>query len=40
MKFLSRSKYLTLGFMTPILEELTCQLKYFTRQNDKVGRSK
>ncbi|CAG8838197.1 9822_t:CDS:1, partial [Cetraspora pellucida] len=32
-QFLSRSKYPTLGFMTPILEELACQLRYFIRQN-------
>ncbi|CAG8810944.1 1518_t:CDS:2, partial [Cetraspora pellucida] len=32
-QFLSRSKYPTLGFMTPILEELARQLRYFIGQN-------
>ncbi|CAG8662774.1 18110_t:CDS:2, partial [Gigaspora rosea] len=32
-QFLSGSKYPTLGFMTPILEELARRLRYFTGQN-------
>ncbi|CAG8734679.1 22338_t:CDS:2 [Cetraspora pellucida] len=35
-QFLSGSKYLTLGFITPMLEELVRWLKYFTDQNDEV----
>ncbi|CAG8822373.1 34779_t:CDS:2, partial [Gigaspora margarita] len=35
-QFLSGSKYPTLGFMTPMLEELICRLKYFTGQNDEA----
>ncbi|CAG8747869.1 102_t:CDS:2, partial [Gigaspora rosea] len=35
-QFLSGSKYPTLGFMTPMLEELARQLKHFTGQNDEV----
>ncbi|CAG8623251.1 18842_t:CDS:2 [Gigaspora rosea] len=35
-EFLSGSKYPTLGFMTPMLEELACRLKYFTGQNDEA----
>ncbi|CAG8743859.1 12235_t:CDS:1, partial [Cetraspora pellucida] len=34
-KFLNKSKYSILGFMTPMLEELAYWLKYFTRQNNK-----
>ncbi|CAG8641252.1 24098_t:CDS:2 [Cetraspora pellucida] len=33
IQFLSGSKYPILGFMTPILEELACQLRYFIGQN-------
>ncbi|CAG8809786.1 22461_t:CDS:2 [Cetraspora pellucida] len=32
-QFLSRSKYPTLGFMTPILKKLAHQLRYFIEQN-------
>ncbi|CAG8786659.1 8717_t:CDS:2, partial [Gigaspora rosea] len=35
-EFLSGSKYPTLGFMTPMLEELAHRLKYFTGQNDEA----
>ncbi|CAG8836182.1 25049_t:CDS:1, partial [Cetraspora pellucida] len=35
-QFLSRSEYPTLGFMTPMLEELTCQLRQFTEQSYKA----
>ncbi|CAG8817055.1 7664_t:CDS:2, partial [Cetraspora pellucida] len=35
-QFLSGSEYPTLGFMTPILEELTHQLRQFTRQSYKA----
>ncbi|CAG8763434.1 39898_t:CDS:1, partial [Gigaspora margarita] len=35
-QFLNGSKYPTLGFMTPMLEELACQLKYFTGQNEEA----
>jgi|GEM_PF-1403063 len=35
-EFLSGSKYPTLGFMTPMLEELARRLKYFTGQNDEA----
>ncbi|CAG8824173.1 43944_t:CDS:2, partial [Gigaspora margarita] len=34
MQFLSGSKYPTLGFMMPILEELARRLRYFNRIND------
>ncbi|CAG8776318.1 17242_t:CDS:1, partial [Acaulospora morrowiae] len=34
--FLSGSKYPTLGFMTPILEELARRLKFFTGQKEKA----
>ncbi|CAG8457887.1 16116_t:CDS:2 [Gigaspora rosea] len=36
-QFLSGSKYSTLGFMIPILEELARQLKYFTGQNKEAN---
>ena len=35
-QFLSRFKYPTLGFMTPILEELARQLRYFMRKSNKA----
>ncbi|CAG8827523.1 16393_t:CDS:2, partial [Gigaspora margarita] len=35
-QFLSGSKYLTLGFMTPMLEELAYWLKYFTGYNEEA----
>ncbi|CAG8615911.1 17275_t:CDS:2, partial [Gigaspora rosea] len=35
-QFLSGSKYPTLGFMTPMLEELAHRLKYFTGQNEEA----
>ncbi|CAG8853028.1 38169_t:CDS:2, partial [Gigaspora margarita] len=35
-QFLSGSKYPTLGFMTPMLEELAHQLKYFTGHNEEA----
>jgi hypothetical protein len=35
-QFLSGSKYPTLGFMTPMLEELARRLKYFNGQNNQV----
>ncbi|CAG8851908.1 5163_t:CDS:2, partial [Gigaspora margarita] len=35
-EFLSGSKYPTLGFMIPILEELARRLKYFTGQNEEA----
>ncbi|CAG8822318.1 17172_t:CDS:2, partial [Cetraspora pellucida] len=36
MQFLSRSEYPTLGFMTPMLEELTHRLRQFTGQSYKA----
>ncbi|CAG8814892.1 1028_t:CDS:2, partial [Cetraspora pellucida] len=36
MQFLSGSEYPTLGFMTPMLEELTHRLRQFTRQSYKA----
>ncbi|CAG8492855.1 2695_t:CDS:2, partial [Gigaspora rosea] len=36
MQFLSESKYPILGFMTPMLEELARQLKYFTGHNEEA----
>ncbi|KAF0474831.1 zinc finger bed domain-containing protein 1-like [Gigaspora margarita] len=35
-QFLSGSKYPTLGFMTPMLEELARRLKYFTGHNEEA----
>ncbi|CAG8835826.1 3588_t:CDS:2, partial [Cetraspora pellucida] len=35
-QFLSRSEYPTLGFMTPMLEELTRRLRQFTGQSYKA----
>ncbi|CAG8819460.1 3899_t:CDS:2, partial [Cetraspora pellucida] len=35
-QYLSGSKYPILGFLTPILEELTCQLRYFTEKSNKA----
>ncbi|CAG8652875.1 43728_t:CDS:2 [Gigaspora margarita] len=35
-QFLSGSKYPTLGFMTPMLEELAHRLRHFTGQNDEA----
>ncbi|CAG8810741.1 8190_t:CDS:1, partial [Racocetra fulgida] len=36
-QFLSGSKYSILGFMTPMLEELACQLKHLTELNNKAS---
>ncbi|KAF0552081.1 hypothetical protein F8M41_022687 [Gigaspora margarita] len=36
IQFLSGSKYLILGFMTPMLKELAHQLKYFAGHNEEA----